>query len=395
MEQEKVIWLNGNQKQTSYLAIGSETELEVWEEKGAFEKATKFLDANEQEYVFGWFGYDLKNDIENLYSENPSWVNVPLIFLMKPMHLARIKGSELNVLKGDEATIRQTLNRLLEKSPTIPNSINLHSTLTEADYLKKIRTIKEHIHRGDIYEANFCYEFKGEGEIDPKEVYHRMNELTKAPFSVYADIGSLSVLSASPERFVKKKGSRVFTQPIKGTLKRGSSEEEDKQLIEQLRNSRKDRSENIMIVDLVRNDLSRIAEPRSVQVEELCEVYTFENIHQMISTVSAEVKHKHPIEIMKALFPMGSMTGAPKIRAMEIIEELEESRRGLYSGCIGYFTPNGDFDFNVVIRTILYDKKAKRLSFSVGGAITDLSEPEEEYEETLLKAKALIEALKA
>lgn len=389
-----MIWLNGNEKQVSYLALDSEFELIVWEEEGAFEKARTFLDRHANQYVFGWFGYDLKNEVEMLRSENPTWVKTPIIYLMIPKHLARINGDEIKMLKGNEEEVKSALAHFM-RVQSVTNEVKIEPSISEETYLDKVRRIKEHIQLGDIYEANFCYEFRGEGSIDSLNVYHNLNKKTKAPFSVFASLDNLKVLSASPERFIKKKGSKLFTQPIKGTIRRGKDTEEDERLKEQLRNNPKDRSENIMIVDLVRNDLSRIAEPRSVQVEELCEIYTFENIHQMISTVSAEVEDKHPVDILKALFPMGSMTGAPKVRAMEIIEEQETSRRGLYSGCIGYFTPNGDFDFNVVIRTIIYDEKSRRLSFSVGGAITDLSTPEGEYEETLLKANAMQEALKS
>lgn len=392
MKERNIMWLNGNEKQISYLALDSESELVLWEEDGAFEKVRAFLDDHKNQYIFGWFGYDLKNDVETLVSKNPTWVETPAVYLMVPKHLARINRVEIKMLKGSEEEIQKAIDHLKVNSSGV-NEIKIQPSISEEIYLNKIDQIKKHIQLGDIYEANFCYEFRGEGRLDPLNVYHKLNKQTKAPFSVFASLGNLKVLSASPERFIKKKGTKLFSQPIKGTIRRGKDEEEDQLMIEQLRSNRKDRSENIMIVDLVRNDLSKIAEPKSVQVEELCEIYTFENIHQMISTVSAEVENKHPIDIFKALFPMGSMTGAPKVRAMELIEEYEESKRGLYSGCIGYFTPNGDFDFNVVIRTIIYDNASNKFSFSVGGAITDLSTPEGEYEETLLKARAMKEAL--
>ncbi len=393
MEEKRLIWLNGNQNQAGYLAFGIEAELNLREEEGGFEEARVFLEKNKGEHVFGWFGYDLKNDIENLSSVHPSWVKAPIIFLMKPRHLARVEQGKLEVLKGDLEALQAVYNRLVEHNAPASAKVSITPVIDEKTYIDKVRKIKKHIQLGDIYEANFCYEYRGKGVIDPLAVYHKLNASTQAPFSVFAQVGNLSILSASPERFVKKTGTKLFTQPIKGTIRRGENDLEDQQLIDQLRKNPKDRSENIMIVDLVRNDLARIADAASVKVEELCEIYTFENIHQMISTVSAQVTDKHPIDILKALFPMGSMTGAPKIRAMKIIEEQEVSKRGLYSGCIGYFTPSGDFDFNVVIRTILYDKKTRKLSLSVGGAITDLSTPEGEYEETLLKAKAMREAL--
>ena len=202
------------------------------------------------------------------------------------------------------------------------------------------------------------------------------------------------MLSASPERYLKKVGEKVISQPIKGTAKRSFDIEQDAFLKKELKNSAKERSENIMIVDLVRNDLSHTATKGSVVVEELCQVYTFKQVHQMISTIISKVDATvSPVEIIKTTFPMGSMTGAPKVSAMKIIEELEVTKRGLYSGAVGYFTPTGDFDFNVVIRSILYDAKKQYLSFSVGSAITAQSIPENEYEECLLKAKAMFEVL--
>jgi para-aminobenzoate synthetase component 1 len=202
------------------------------------------------------------------------------------------------------------------------------------------------------------------------------------------------LLSASPERYLKKEGELVISQPIKGTEKRATTKEEDLKLILALEKNPKERAENIMIVDLVRNDLSRFAIKGSVKVDELCKVYTFKQVHQLISTVSCKVKSTtHPVDIVKATFPMGSMTGAPKISALKIIEELEETKRGLYSGAVGYFTPTGDFDFNVIIRSILYNATKKYVSYSVGGAITAQSTPEKEYEECLLKAKAMKQVL--
>jgi para-aminobenzoate synthetase component 1 len=390
--EERLIWLNGNDSSDGYLALGAVDELVLWKEKGALELTKSFIDKHDNAYLFGWFSYDLKNDIEGLTSNHPSWVPTPTVCLIRPEHLAQTRAGKLEVVYGDETKLRETYEQL-QSVERIETSMEITPEVNREEYLVNVNEIKRHIQIGDIYEMNYCYENRGEGQLVPLATYHRLNSLTQAPFSTFIQLGDLYVMSASPERFIRKTGSRLFTQPIKGTIGRGETEEEDQLLIEKLRQSPKDRSENVMIVDLVRNDLSRIARPSSVQVEELCEIYTFENIHQMISTVSAEVEDTHPVEILKALFPMGSMTGAPKIRAMEIIEQYEQSKRGLYSGCIGYFTPEGDFDFNVVIRTIIYDDQTKKSSFSVGGAITDLSTPEGEYEETLLKANAMKRAM--
>jgi para-aminobenzoate synthetase component 1 len=208
-------------------------------------------------------------------------------------------------------------------------------------------------------------------------------------------MGEQFLLSASPERFIKKVGKKIISQPIKGTARRGANEEEDKQIKHHLFNDPKERAENIMIVDLVRNDLSRTADKGSVIVEELCGIYTFPQVHQMISTVVSELREDvHFIEAIRQCFPMGSMTGAPKVRAMKLIEKYESTKRGLFSGAVGYITPEGDFDFNVVIRSILYNARNHYLSFMVGGAITMQAEAEKEYEECMLKAKAIMRVLK-
>jgi para-aminobenzoate synthetase component 1 len=230
--------------------------------------------------------------------------------------------------------------------------------------------------------------------IDPVEVYQHLNEISKAPFATFFKFNNNYLLSASPERYLKKEGENLISQPIKGTEKRASTKSADEKLIKELEQNPKERAENIMIVDLVRNDFSRFAVKGSVKVAELCKVYTFEQVHHLISTISCSVKNDiHPVDIIKNTFPMGSMTGAPKISAMKIIEDLEETKRGLYSGAVGYFTPKGDFDFNVIIRSILYNADKKYVSYSVGGAITAQSIPEKEYEECLLKAKAMKQVL--
>ena len=252
-----------------------------------------------------------------------------------------------------------------------------------------------HIHRGDIYEANFCMEFFAENAyVAPVEIYQKLNAISHPPFATYFKNNHQFLLCASPERYLRKEGNKVISQPIKGTAKRHSDKVLDEQSKTELAQNPKERSENVMIVDLVRNDLSHTATKGSVIVEELCEIYSFEQVHQMISTIVSTVEDvTSPIEILKSTFPMGSMTGAPKISAMKIIEELEATKRGLYSGAVGYFTPDNDFDFNVVIRSILYNAQNEYLSFSVGSAITSQANPEQEYEECLLKAKAMFEVL--
>ncbi len=245
--------------------------------------------------------------------------------------------------------------------------------------------------RGDIYEVNFCQEFYDENaDIDPFSVYQALKEISPVPFGAFYRLGDKYLMCASPERFLKKVDSKLISQPIKGTAKRGLTEEEDQAIINELQTNPKERAENIMITDLVRNDLSRSACKGTVNVDELCGVYTYPQVHQMISTISSELRDDiDPIDAIKMAWPMGSMTGAPKVSAMKIIEELECTKRSMYSGSIAYITPEKDFDFNVVIRSLLYDTNTKYLSCTFGGAITMQSKAESEYEECLLKAKAI------
>ena len=287
-----------------------------------------------------------------------------------------------------------TINTLQLFEEVSSNTLKVKLRTSKDDYFKKLNNILEHIHRGDIYEANFCQEFYTSGHITPLATYKRLNAISKPPFASFVRLFNNYALCASPERYLKKSKTTVVSQPIKGTSKRSKDKNKDNALKKALENDPKERSENIMIVDLVRNDLSKTASKGSVTVQELCKVYTFEQVHQLISTVTSQVSDiLSPIDVLQSTFPMGSMTGAPKVSAMKIIEEYEDTKRGLYSGAIGYITPNGDFDFNVVIRSILYNAEKAYISYSVGGAITANSIPEKEYEECLIKAKAMREAL--
>jgi para-aminobenzoate synthetase component 1 len=267
--------------------------------------------------------------------------------------------------------------------------------ISRADYLAKTQALQQHIARGDIYEVNFCMELYAEdANIEPHRLFQELNQKTKSPFSAFIQIVDKYLLSSSPERFLKRVGDRLISQPIKGTAQRHTDMVQDAAEASQLQKSEKERAENTMIVDLVRNDMSRIATKGSVQVEELCKVYPFAHVHQMISTIAAELQIETQVsDAIAACFPMGSMTGAPKVRAMQLIEQYEETKRGLYSGAVGYIDPNGDFDFNVVIRSLLYRKDTEYLSLQVGSALTASSNPEKEYDECLLKAKGVLEVL--
>jgi para-aminobenzoate synthetase component 1 len=352
-----------------------------------------------KDWLFGYLSYDLKNDTEALQSNNFDGLAFPDMFFFQPKKLFLIKENQIEIqyLRMCDDEIEADFEEILSLTSNFqpPTSITIEQRISKENYLSKVSKMLEHIHRGDIYEANFCMEFFAENaEIEPLDIYQKLNAISEPPFAVYFKNNFQYLLSASPERYLRKEGLKVISQPIKGTARRSFDLEQDEQLKSDLIQNEKERSENIMIVDLVRNDLSHTATKGSVQVEELCQIYTFKQVHQMISTIVSELENTtSPIEILRTTFPMGSMTGAPKISAMQIIEELEETKRGLYSGAVGYFTPNGDFDFNVVIRSILYNSENQYLSFSVGSAITSQAIPEMEYEECLLKAKAMFEVL--
>ena len=366
----------------------------------AFEDLQQYQQTT-KDWLFGYLSYDLKNDSEDLQSDNFDGLAFPDLFFFQPKKLFFLKGNQLTIqylnLCDDEVEIDyKEITELATIEFEKSQSTEVKARFSKNEYIQKATTFLEHIHRGDIYEANFCMEFYAENAtINPLEKFNKLNAISQTPFAVYFKNNNHFLLSATPERYLRKEGETLISQPIKGTAKRFSDPKEDELAKTNLASDPKERSENIMITDLVRNDLSRTAQKGTVEVKELCGIYSFQQVHQMISTITSKLDAKHSlIDVLKLTFPMGSMTGAPKISAMKIIEELEETKRGLYSGAIGYFSPNGDFDFNVVIRSILYNQEKKYLSFSVGSAITALSDPEKEYEECLLKAKAMHEVLR-
>ena len=405
-QHREVVFLDSNayhQKYSSYdvvLAVEAFTSIKT-DVKNAFQDLYQYQ-SQMKDWLFGYLSYDLKNDTEDLQSNNYDVLAFPDLFFFQPKKLFLIKGNqvEMQYLRMCDDEIESDFSAIIsfelcDFSTSRENAIQ--QRISKEDYLSKVSKMLEHIHLGNIYEANFCMEFYAENaHIEPLEIYQKLNAISEPPFAVYFKNDYHYLLSASPERYLRKEGNKVISQPIKGTSKRSEVTIIDEQLKVDLAQNEKERSENIMIVDLVRNDLAHTATKGSVQVEELCQIYTFKQVHQMISTIVSEVENTtSPIEILRSTFPMGSMTGAPKISAMQIIEALEETKRGLYSGAVGYFTPIGDFDFNVVIRSILYNSKNQYLSFSVGSAITSQAVPENEYEECLLKAKAMFEVLQS
>jgi para-aminobenzoate synthetase component I len=371
---------------SSFLAVGVEHEF-LATSKENFEALQAFLD-NHKAFTFGYFSYDVKNSVESLESNNEDHINFSLAYFFVPKFLFEI-NEEITVhyFEKDaqelEQLLQATASEIIEKP-----SVSWQPKITKETYLETVKNIKQHIRRGDAYELNFCYEFFAENaHINPASIFLELDSQTKAPFASFLKLNNNYSLSFSPERYLKKESKKIISQPIKGTAQRGNTKEEDEQIKYQLQHNKKEQNENVMIVDLVRNDLSRTAAKNSVNVDELFGIYTFETVHQMISTISSEIKEGiSATDVIKTTFPMGSMTGAPKISAMQLIEKYENTKRGLYSGAIGYFTPEQDFDFSVVIRTLLFNSENNYLSLMVGSAITDACNPEDEYQETLLKA---------
>jgi len=407
-QHEEVLWLDSNQHTEKYssfdavLAVDAFTAIKT-DSDHAFDKLREYQETT-KDWLFGYLSYDLKNDTEALISANDDGLDFPDMYFFQPkkLFILRDKELELQYLRMVEDEMDTDLEEIqqisvMKERADENNSVRIKLKLRKDQYLQKVRELLKHIHRGDIYEANFCQEFYSENTtIDSLETFLHLNRISTPPFATYLKLEHLYLLSASPERYLKKEGDQVLSQPIKGTAARSADRTEDKRLKDTLAKDPKERSENIMITDLVRNDLSRTARKGSVKVEELCKVYTFKQVHQMISTVTSRVDPSVPLsELLKTTFPMGSMTGAPKISAMKLIEELEVTKRSLYSGAVGYFTPDNDFDFNVVIRSILYNHSKQYVSFSVGSAITALSHPEKEYEECLVKARAMKEVLES
>ncbi|MBC3786867.1 anthranilate synthase component I family protein [Spirosoma utsteinense] len=352
-------------------------------------------------YLAGYFGYDLKNQLENLTSRHPNRLGFPDACFVEPEWVIDFDGHEIIVRgEGDVDALMEEVKAfcafpLPQRQTAGKGKLPIQCRVTPAEYMDNVRTIQQHILAGDVYELNYCIEFLVEAaDLDPLETYRALNDRSPMPFSSFMKVNNRYVVGASPERFLRKQGQQILSQPIKGTIRRGHTPIEDEQLRLQLLHSEKERAENLMIVDLVRNDLARSAETGSVQVNELFGIYGFEHVFQMISTVSATLRNEISwAEGLRNAFPMGSMTGAPKIRAMELIDQLEVSRRGIYSGALGFITPKGDFDFSVVIRSLLYDAPGRYASFSVGSAITYEADPAQEWEECLLKARAIREVL--
>lgn len=406
---EHAVFLNSNNyKHDKYgniqgiIALGAADQMDA-NNNDPFDQLKLFSD-NCNDWLFGFFGYELKNRLEMLQSKNPDQIGMPDIHFFRPVivMLQTCTGWQIGCLPGygqlsDPGFVFQGVCSHKDEMSNKPALAKIKARVDKNRYLGQLQAIKRHIQQGDIYEMNYCVEFfADQADVNPISVYDSLNRVSPTPFSAFYRLNDKYLMCASPERFLKKQGQKLISQPIKGTGARGKSPEEDERLKLALYHDPKERGENVMIVDLVRNDLSRTAEKGSVEVEELFGIYAFPQVHQMISTVVSKLDPKyHFVDAIKRAFPMGSMTGAPKIRAMELIDLYEDTRRGLYSGAVGYICPEKSFDFNVVIRSVQYNAKSRYLNYMVGGAITAASLPEKEYEECMLKAQAMERALDA
>ena len=390
-------FLDNHRYQTNYhsieclLAVGNKNSFFA-NAGNALNDLKKFLDEKPR-WLFGHLGYDLKNEIESVTSSYKSRHGFPDIFFFEPKIIISLFENEMKIESDeDSGKIFEEIMQNDEEEELKNDQVNIQQRVSKKEYLETIEQLKKHILRGDCYEINYCMEFFAEDSIvDPLSVYKKLSKSSPNPFSALYKLEDKWLICASPERFLKKEGNKILSQPIKGTASRFLKDDsKDKRSKDELYASEKDRSENVMVVDLVRNDLARVSKEGTVKVDELFGIYSFPQVHQMISTVSGELKDEISFtEIIKATFPMGSMTGAPKRKVLQLIDNYERSGRGIFSGAVGYITPENDFDFNVIIRSIMYNTPGKYLSFMAGSGITFYSDAENEYEECLLKAEAM------
>ncbi|MCB9256839.1 MAG: anthranilate synthase component I family protein [Chitinophagales bacterium] len=377
------------------LAVDAISEIKLYQEERQFDLLQEFQ-TKSNSIIFGYLSYDLKNQIENLESNNVDELNFPSLYFFQARYFIELKDGKCHINRPSLEAIYIFEQIISQKSPEFaPNHLEWQSRISKEAYMEKIASIQARIKEGDVYEVNLCREiYAKNADLDPIPAFIKINEKAQAPFSALLKLNQNYVLSFSPERFMRLKANKMLSQPIKGTKAKGANQADNENLKLSLLQDEKERAENVMIVDLVRNDFARSAVPGSVKVDELFGIYEFENIIQMISSISAIKKPEiAAIDALKSAFPMGSMTGAPKIKAMEIIEELELSKRAVYSGALGYIEEDGSFDFSVLIRSLMYDADKQFLSLHVGGAITIDSVPEKEWEETELKAKSILQYL--
>jgi para-aminobenzoate synthetase component 1 len=365
----------------------------------AFEKLKAFS-IEQEDWLFGHFSFDLKSETENVPSALPDGILFPDLFFFVPETILLIFQSEIQIgLYGNHHQLiwDEIREAYCKPAKNLSAPKNVQSRMSREEYLNIIAKLRQHILLGDCYEINYCQEFFIESvRLDPLELYRALTFISPSPFSAYYTADDRFLICASPERFLRRSGENILSQPIKGTAGRDlENPEHDSLLKSNLANSEKERAENVMVVDLVRNDLSKICDRDTVFVSELFGIYSFPQVHQMISTIEGKTRSDlYWTDMVARTFPMGSMTGAPKKRVLELIEQYEKSKRGLFSGAFGYVKPNQDFDFNVVIRSLLYNHTRQYLAYFAGSGITFNSDPEKEYEECLLKVAAFEKIIK-
>lgn len=352
------------------------------------------LHQTQNDWIFGHISYDYKNNLEKkLFSKRHYKTGFPTFHFFVPQTVCTInKESTALTISSctDPDAVYQQIMECDKREHCLPK-VNFTSMMSREHYLSTVSTLRVHIAKGDCYEINLCNEaFVKNVVIDPVSVFEALNSLSPAPFAACYRLYDSVAMCASPERYLSKEDNTIISQPIKGTIARGENALADEQQQQALYHSIKERAENVMIVDLVRNDLARSCNVGSVKVNELFGIHTFPQVYQMMSTITGTLSDNARFtDAIRYSFPMGSMTGAPKHKVMQMIEQYELSARELFSGTIGYMTPEGDFDFNVVIRSLFYNTATKYLSYQTGGAITYDSDPEQEWEEMRLKAWAL------
>jgi para-aminobenzoate synthetase component 1 len=341
-------------------------------------------------WYFGYLGYDLKGRAEDESRE--AFIGFPERGLFEADAVFEKKGDFVQLHSADPESLFTEVQNLPEYHPRdLPEFQPFHPKVNKEAYLNNVEKVKQLIREGYIYELNLCQYFESHTAPDGLDFYLRLNHLFPMPFSGWFKSGELEIASASPERFLRKTGNELISQPIKGTAARGRNEEEDLQNREMLFHSEKERAENMMIVDLVRNDLAKVSRIGSTTVEEMFGIYAFPTVFQMISTVrSVKAADKSMADVLDSAFPMGSMTGAPKLEVIKQIRSLEPVCRGAYSGALGFIRPDGDFDFNVLIRSLFINQEKNLCGFAVGSAITIDSDAEEEWAECMTKAAAVL-----
>ncbi|MGB0166428.1 MAG: anthranilate synthase component I family protein [Luteibaculum sp.] len=390
-------FFNSNGAGENLFFEGEEDKLELAiTDDNALPRLDEFIARHAGSFIFLALSYELYSETESSLALPKGDYDFPKLLAMVPKRVGDVdlKSYKISSRWGEKFDGDELLSTSIPAFPT-QKKLELKKRFSRTSYLEKAQKLLEAIQRGDLYELNFCQEFFADQvDIDPWETYQQLNTKTQAPYSACVKLGDKWILSASPELYLQKSGPQLISSPIKGTIPRANKALEDLENSRILQSSIKEQSENVMIVDLVRNDLSKVAKKGTVHVPELFAVKSFKTVHHLVSTVQAELRNEVSfVEILRASFPMGSMTGAPKISAIKHAQLAEEFPRGIYSGSLGYIKPNGDFSLNVVIRSIIFDQNRKKLSFKTGSALTARCNPELEYEECLVKANALISSL--